>query len=124
MHKIEIFFPHRTDIYINSGTVTNVTQTYTISDLVAFENVVRMGNSMFSMAAKRCIEMCQLQMNVQNVQSIIRYAFDTSIQKHDLMGVDLSNYTQNKPYAVPFFQYLNRSVGFVATIFYLHFYDL
>ena len=48
------------------------------------------------------------------MQSIIRYAFDTSIQKHDLMGVDLSNYTQNKPYAVPFFQYLNRSAENVA----------
>ena len=30
------------------------------------------------------------------------------------MGVDLSNYTQNKPYAVPFFQYLNRSAENVA----------
>ena len=48
------------------------------------------------------------------MQSIIRYAFDTSIQKHDLMGVDLSNYTQNKPYAVPFFQFLNRSAENVA----------
>ena len=46
---------------------------------------------------------------MQNTQPIIRYAFDTSTSKHELMGVDLTS-TRKRPYAVPFFQYLDRSV--------------
>jgi hypothetical protein len=52
---------------------------------------------------------------LQNTQPIIRYAFDTQPNSNpELMGVDLKHSAHNRPFAVPFFQYLDRSVQNIA----------
>ena len=59
--------------------------------------------------------MNDLNFQLQNTQPIIRYAFDTQTNSnHELMGVDLKPSAYNRPYAVPFFQYLDRAVQNIA----------
>ena len=46
-------------------------QTQTISDLAELETAVRSERTIFSMAASRCLEMCQLQATVQVKKNIV-----------------------------------------------------